>query len=61
MSELSKLHKNKNKTNISHYRRYLPKLHENNRFFDLVGRVFAKGLGDLGFKMVLDTSLLNTQ
>ena len=42
-----------------------------NRLIDLVGRVFANGPGDLGlnpdpvipktFKMVLDTSLLNTQ
>ena len=41
------------------------------RLFGLIGRVFANGLGDLGsipgrvipktFKMVLDTSLLNTQ
>ena len=41
------------------------------RFIDLVGRVFTNGLGDLGsipgrvipktLKMVLDTSLLNTQ
>ena len=40
-------------------------------YIGLVGRVFANGLGDLGsipghvipktFKMVLDTSLLNTQ
>ena len=46
-------------------------LHENVRFIGLVGRVFADGPGDLGsipgrvtpktFKMVLDTSLLNTQ
>ena len=42
-----------------------------NRLIDPVGTVFAKDLGDLGsipgfvipktFKMVLDTSLLNTQ
>ena len=42
-----------------------------NRLIGLVGRVFANGLGDLGsipgciipktLKMVLDTSLLNTQ
>ena len=42
-----------------------------NRFIGPVGRVFANDLGDLGsipvrvipktFKMVLDTSLLNTQ
>ena len=42
-----------------------------NRLIGLVGRVFAKGPGDLGsipghiipktLKMVLDTSLLNTQ
>ena len=42
-----------------------------NRLIGLVGRVFANGPGDLGsipdrvipktFKMVLDTSLLNTQ
>ena len=42
-----------------------------NRLIGLVGRVFAKGQGDLGsipghiipktLKMVLDTSLLNTQ
>ena len=41
------------------------------RLIGLVGRVFANGLGDMGsvpgciipktFKMVLDTSLLNTQ
>ncbi len=41
------------------------------RLFDLVGRVFANGLGDLGsisghvipktLKMVLEISLLNTQ
>ena len=43
----------------------------NNRLIGLVGRVFANGPGDLGsvpgrvisktFKIVLDTSLLNTQ
>ena len=42
-----------------------------NRLIDLVGRVFANGLGDMGsipgriipktLKIVLDTSLLNTQ
>ena len=42
-----------------------------NQLIDIVGRVFANGLGDLGsipghvilktLKMVLDTSLLNTQ
>ena len=42
-----------------------------NRLIGLVGRMFANGLGDLGsipdhvipktLKMVLDTSLLNTQ
>ena len=37
-----------------------------NRLIGLEGRVFANGLGDLGsipktLKMVLDTSLLNTQ
>ena len=44
---------------------------DHHRLIDLVGRVFANGLGDLGpipgrvipktLKMVLDTSLLNTQ
>ena len=42
-------------------------LHMNNRLIGPVGRVFANGLGNLGriipktLKMLLDTSLLNTQ
>ena len=50
---------------------YLESLLDEDRFIDLVGRVFANGPGDLSsipgriipktLKMVLDASLLNTQ
>ena len=49
----------------------MPTGYKNKGYFCLVGRVFARGLGDLGsipgrvipktLQMVLDTSLLNNQ
>ena len=71
MGQLStKFCKNENNTVISLYQICLPKLYEN-LLFGLVGRLFTNGPGDWDsipgwvipktLKMVLDTSLLNTQ